>query len=500
MTLTFRRRGVLASLLAIAASPLAARAQTASGFNGDRVKSLAKARSLAPWRPLPRAAGPAGGLTYDEYRQVRFRRDRWLWAGQERGFAANFFAAAYSADELVDLNVVEDGAERPIPFDPGLFEMPAPVTAATAAGGGLTGYSGFRLLAPINQPDVWDEIGAFQGASYFRSLGQNQAYGLSARGLSIGTGKSGEEFPDFVAWWLERSAPGAASVVVHGLLDSPSCTGAYRFQVTPGPNTVFDITATLYPRATIDTVGVAPASSMFLFDLADPQDVRGAAHDYRSGVHDSDGLAIWTSDGRRLWRQLSNPTSLRLSQVPDTDPRGFGLVQRQRQFDAFGDLEARYDKRPSLWVEPITPFGPGAVFLLEIPTRLETDDNIACFWRPSASWAAGSEVSLAYRLHFGHEPHPAPFARVVRSRTGREKSQALFAVDFEGGGLDPSAVHATAAASSGQVLWSNVIAHAEPGVMRATFALKPAGAADLSLTLMGPDGVASETWMMPFEG
>ena len=227
--------------------------------------------------------------------------------------------------------------------------------------------------------------------------------------------------------------------------------------------------------------------------------MRGAAHDYRSGVHDSDGLSIWTGDGRRLWRPLSNPASLRLSQVPDTAPRGFGLVQRQRQFEAYGDLEARYDKRPSLWVEPVTPFGMGAIYLLEMPTRLETDDNIACFWRPSAPWAAGSEVSLAYRLHFGHEPYPAPLARVVRIRTGRSDGQALFAVDFEGGELDPATVRAAAAASAGQVLWSNVIAHADPGVVRATFALKPDGPADLALTLLGPDGAVSETWMTPFE-
>ena len=452
MTSSLSRRGVLAGLLALATGrPISALAQPAAGFSEWTVQTLAQARSLAPWQPLRRAAGPAGDLTYDEYRQIRFRRDRWLWAGEGLGFAANFFSAAYSADEIVNLNLVQGGAAQPIPFDPGLFDMPAPVAAATAASGGLTGYSGFRLLAPFNRPDVWDEIGAFQGASYFRSLGLGQAYGVSARGLSIGTGESGEEFPDFVAWWLERPAPGADSIVVHGLLDSPSCTGAYRFSITPGPNTVFDITAKLYPRQTIDHAGVAPASSMFLFDFADPEDVRGSAHDYRSGVHDSDGLAIWTGDGRRLWRPLSNPASLRLSQGPDTDPRGFGLVQRQRQFEAYGDLEARYDRRPSLWIEPVTPFGMGAIYLLEMPTRLETDDNIACFWRPSTPWAAGSEVSLAYRLHFGHEPHPAPLARVVRSRTGRTADQALFAVDFAGGGLAPARGRAAAEPSAGQV-------------------------------------------------
>jgi glucans biosynthesis protein len=238
---------------------------------------------------------------------------------------------------------------------------------------------------------------------------------------------------------------------------------------------------------------------MFLFDYSDPQDVKGETHDYRTGVHDSDGLAVWTGDGRRMWRPLAEPKGIRLSQIPDTDPRGFGLMQRQRQFEAYGDLEARYDKRPSMWVEPVKPFGMGAIYLLEMSTRKETDDNIACFWRPSAPWAAGAEIELAYRLHFGTEPYPAPQARVVATRTGRDGDNAVFAVDFSG--VDnPDAVQAVAKASAGQVLWSNVIRHVEPGVARAAFALKPGGAADLSLTLSGPAGAMSETWMLPFEG
>jgi glucans biosynthesis protein len=390
---------------------------------------------------------------------------------------------------------------RPITFDPTLFDVPPSVAQAVAGAGGLNGFSGFRLLGPINRSDVWDEIGAFQGSSYFRSLGRDQAYGLSARGLAIGAGDHREEFPDFVAWWLERPAPDAASLVIHGLLDSPSCTGAYRFQVTPGDSTVIEISATIFPRRMIEKAGVAPASSMFLFDVSDPQNLRGRLNDYRSGVHDSDGLSIWTGDGRRLWRPLNNPRSLRLSTFPDTDPKGFGLVQRKRDFESYGDLEAHYHRRPSMWVEPLIPFGAGEVCLLELATQMETDDNIACFWRPSAPWQAGQEIGLHYRLYFGTEPHPAPLARVVRTRSGRNSDQALFAVDFQSGALDPQTMQVSAAASAGAVAWSNVIAHADPGVVRATFGLQPQGPADLSLTLLEPGGAAvSETWVNRFDG
>jgi glucans biosynthesis protein len=249
---SFRRRGVLAGLMAFAAGPLPALAQ-GSGFSALDVQAMARARAQKPWSPPTRTSAAAAGITYDEYRQIRHRRDRWLWAEQKLPFASNFFAASYSANEIVSLNEVVDGQSRP--FDPALFEMPDRLVAATAAGQGLAGYSGFRLFYPLNDPAVLDEIGAFQGASYFRSLGRGQAYGLSARGLSIGTGEQGEEFPDFVAWWLERPKPGATVVVVHALLDSMSCTGAYRFGITPGANTVFDITAKVYPRQSIEKAG-----------------------------------------------------------------------------------------------------------------------------------------------------------------------------------------------------------------------------------------------------
>ena len=494
-----RRRGVLAGLLGLAAmAPRAASAQGLPGgvFSVNALRERARRMSREPWRKPARASERAAGITYDEYRQLRFRRDRWLWAGGGSPFAANFFAAAYGADKIVALTEVVDGRERPLNFDLNLFDFPA---ALAPVGASLTGYSGFRLLSPLNRPDVLDEIGAFQGASYFRSLGKDQLYGLSARGLSIGTGDNGEEFPDFVAWWLERPAAGATHVIVHGLLDSPSCTGAYRFVITPGANTVFEIEATVFPRKTIDKAGVAPASSMFLFDIADPEDVRGQSRDYRSGVHDSDGLAIWTGAGQRIWRPLGNPAAVRHSFFQDNNPRGFGLMQRKRDFEAYGDLEARYERRPSLWVEPLSPFGPGAVALLEIPTRLETDDNIACFWRPETPWAAGAEVKLSYRLHFGVEPYPTELARVSRTRVGRDGDKVLFAVDFEGGAVDDS-VTVRAETTAGKIAWSTVTPHAQAGAVRAGVQLEAGGPAELLLTLMGPTGPVSETWAGRFDG
>ena len=88
----------------------------------------------------------------------------------------------------------------------------------------------------------------FAGASYFQAIARNQVFGMSARGLAIGTGEpEGEEFPFFRAHWIE--APSGDRMVVHSLLDGPSATGAYRFTIRPGDETTIDVEATIFVRA-----------------------------------------------------------------------------------------------------------------------------------------------------------------------------------------------------------------------------------------------------------
>src|SRR3546814_17341799 len=121
-----------------------------------------------------------------------------------------------------------------------------------------------RLLSPINNHDVCDEIAVFQGASYFRSLGRGNLYGISARGLSIGTGGPQEEFPLFRTFWLEKPKPGAEAVQVHALLDSQSVTGAYHMPINHGAKTVTDIRSRLFPRTPNQTPCVAHMRNMFI--------------------------------------------------------------------------------------------------------------------------------------------------------------------------------------------------------------------------------------------
>lgn len=453
----------------------------------ERAKTLAAVPYVPP-APLPAITG----LTYDDYFRIRFRSDHALWRDRTPPFRAEFFPPAYLYPRPLPIFEVAAGLARPIAFDPAMYDIPGEHADVAK---GWSGFSGFRVLWPLNAAEKLDEIAVFQGASYFRSLGRGQRYGLSARGMAIGAGEPNEEFPDFTSFWLERPAIDGRAVVVHALMDSRSCAGVYSFTIQPGEDVVFDVSAVIFPRVAMAKAGVAAMSSMFLFNVADPSPV----DDFRTAVHDSDGLAIWTGKGEHLWRPLQNPSAHRLSNFPDENPKGFGLVQRARALEDFGDLQARYDLRPSLWVEPLEPWGKGAVHLAELATTKETDDNIALFWRPEAPWEAGSKVELRYRLHWGQERFATPDARVFRTRTGADAQAGLrlFTVDLQGGalaeGLD--GVELEVKADGGTIAWSDLSPYPDEASARAAFGLKPsASEAALSLRLLRGGAPISETW------
>jgi periplasmic glucans biosynthesis protein len=472
-------------------------------FDPDLPRRMAQALAAKPYAAPSGGKRQLEGLSYDQYRAIRFNRDRELWGGQGLDFRAHFFPPAFLYPRPVTLFEVEGGAARPVTYAPDYFVFPPD---HPASGEDMGGFSGFKLLWPLNRPNVRDEIGVFQGASYFRSLGRGQFYGASARGLAVRTGENNEEFPAFTTFWIERPERHDGAVTVHALLDGPSCAGAYRFVITPDQNTRFDVSAVIHPRVAMDKAGVGAMSSMFLFGLAD----HGREDDFRGGVHDSDGLAVWTGAGERIWRPLANPKSSRVTAYPDQSPKGFGLIQRERDVEILADLEARYDKRPSLWVEPLEDWGAGAVHLVELATKLETDDNIAVFWRPAQAWEAGREVRLNYRIHFGVEPYPAALAHVRRTRGGAIAQEGaaggpgarMFAVDFVGGAAaaPPADLAAQVECPGADLLWSTVQPSPAGGV-RAAFGFKPKGDdCDLTLRLVTGGRPASETWRMRWTG
>lgn len=478
-----------------------------TGIAGSYLSIVDEARRLsheAHRQPESRLGGLFEGLNYDSYRAIR--PTPLPLGGVDSEMVLDVMPPGLVYTNPVRLSVISGDATYDVVFDPRIFSFDpaffdaAVVTAALAAPPpDWLGYSGFRMRAPLNRPDKQDEFVVFQGASYFRAVARGLIYGISARGLAIDTAEpQGEEFPRFSWFWIEHPAPDAPEVTVRALLESPSCTGAFEFVITPGETTVMQTRCTLFPRRTIDRIGIAPLTSMYFFG---PQR-RVGVDDFRDAVHDSSGLQMITGDGRRLWRTLSNPLKLQVSAFADDNPKGYGLTQRQRTFDFFQDDEAHYERRPSCWVEPLGQWGRGAVILVEIPVNNEFHDNVVAFWRPEAALApddAGHE--FRYRLHWCDlPPDTAPLARVMAARSGAAVNgagQRTMVVDFAK--EEPWAEGLTVRAlGAGRDIGNVALRPLPKGEgMRASFNFAPGDSqlVEFEMTLVGPAGPESETWL-----
>ena len=486
---------ILCCLAACSAGP--ARAQDRPTEPFDRAALLARAAELAkqPHSLPPRPEGDGRRLTYDQYRSIRFDAAS-IWKNENRNFAVDLLYPGFIFDVPVNINLVVGGTARRVLFRNELFAYGPDVPAV--ATGELGGYSGFRVRAPLNTPNYLDEFLVFQGASYFRAVAKGQLYGLSARGLAVRTARpEGEEFPYFTDFWIERPPEQSTEIVIHALLQSPSVVGAYTFTARPGNDTVIDVDAALFPRVDLTAFGVAPLTSMFLFDPSN----RMRFDDYRNAVHDSDGLQILNGRGERLWRALANPrTVVQVSAFLDDSPKGFGLIQRKRDFKDYQDAEAQYDRRPSAWVEPQAEWGPGHVELVEIPSPREMNDNIVAYWQPADPIPAGQSRQFSYRLRFAWEPLDDSLARVVGTRVGHALNadgHRSFVIDFKGAGDIPDGVVPDVSSSAGEVFAPRGQVVAQTGVYRVAFELDPAREDIIEMrAVLHADGKPwSETWL-----
>ena len=473
-----------------------ARAEAVS-FDRSLVRQLARDAAGKPYKaPDSKLPDNLKNIDYDHYRQIRFLPERALWRGEKLPFELQFFHRGFFYAPRVDIYEVANAQATKIRYRPDAFSFgsnqpPAPDTDL--------GFAGFRIHAPINRPDYYDEVCVFLGASYFRAVARGEIYGLSARGLAINTGEAkGEEFPFFKTFWIERPAANANSIVVHALLDSESTTAAYRFTIRPGDTTVFDVEMAIYPRVALDHAGLAPMTSMFFFG---PND-RIQVDDFRPSVHDSDGIAIYNGRGEALWRPLTNPADLQISTFSDLNPRGFGLMQREKNFLEYQDLESNFEKRPSLWAEPIGDWGEGSVQLIEIPTKEEIHDNIAGFWRPKNPLQAKGEHTFTYRLHWGPDtPKATSLARFSRTAVGaRGEGTKIFVLDLIGDRLksvDPNSIRGNVTAEKAEI--RNVVTQPNPtiGGWRLSFELsvKDKAPVEMRASLMQGNDAISEVWV-----
>lgn len=408
-------------------------AGAALAFSFDDVAHSAEQLAAAPYKkPGETLPKELAALTYDQYRDIRYRPEALLWRDAKLPFDIGFHHRGLYYDQPVKISEINEQGIAEIKFDPGLFDYGAnKIDPAKMAG---LGFAGFRVHFPINSK-ARDEVLSFLGASYFRALGKEQGYGLSARGLAVDTGlPSGEEFPRFVEFWIERPAAGAKELVIYALMDSRRVAGAYRFTLKPGAETAIDIKARLYLREAVGKLGVAPLTSMFFFG----ENQKSPADDYRPEVHDSDGLSLRAANGEWIWRPLLNPKRLLVTSFATANPLGFGLMQRDRDFAHYEDLEQRYDNRPSAWVEPKGSWGPGRVELVQIPSPDESNDNIVAYWVPDTPPQPKQPLDIEYRLLWQKDADARPpLAWVEQTRKGHgyekapENSTGLV-IDFDG--------------------------------------------------------------------
>ncbi len=471
----------------------------------ERARSLAEIPYVPPEAVLPAALER---MDYEQYRSIRFRPEAALWHN-ETPFEVQLFHPGSLYREPVRIHLVHEQQIAALSFDKNRFRYDGRAASIADIVGPELAYAGFRIHYPLNSTAIKDEVVAFLGASYFRLLGQGHVYGLSSRGLAVDVAlESGEEFPSFREFWLVRPGPEATTLTFYALLDSPSVTGAYRFDLEPGAPTTLEVDARLFARHDVAKLGVAPLSSMFLYgpDRTPPFD------DFRPQVHDSDGLLMHTAAGEWIWRPLGNGPGLQVTSLRDDTPKGFGLVQRDRDFDNYLDLETSYHRRPSEWVTlGEGDWGSGGVELLTIPTDSEFNDNIAAYWVPDQPFMAGDERRYRYRLMtFDSRLEAQRLAAVERTRIGRDAlpgqsassppSQRRIIVDFSGGDLssfeNTQPVEAQLETSAGQTSDLRVQPLPDGRGWRAAFRLAPEGnrPADMRLYLTLDGRSLTETW------
>jgi glucans biosynthesis protein len=509
--------GMFGGASALAAPPAGLRYGEAGPFSYDALKNRARTMAAGPYTPPPRP-DPAivESIDYDAHGKLKYKPDYALYGdGQPGAYPVTFQHVGRFFPKTVKMHAVDPaaGTAREILYDPQYFTV-GPDSPAAKLAPEPSAFAGFWIQEAKDKGDWKTEEPwvAFLGASYFRAKGELGQVGLSARGITITPGSGGpEEFPDFIGYWFEPANSDADAVTVYALLDGPSLTGAYRFLMRRTAGVVMDVETTLFLRQPVERLGVAPLTSMFWYS----ETVKKTAIDWRPEVHDSDGLAMWTGGGEHIWRPLNNPARIVISSFSDQSPKGFGLLQRDRNFDHYQD-GVRYHLRPSAWVEPLGDWGRGQVQLVELPTDDEIHDNIVAYWHPEAPTKAGDELPFAYRIHWlADEPYPTDLARVVATRLGRggqpgqprPEGVRKFMVEFLGGplvnlpfGVKPEPVFWASRGTFSSYTLMEAVPDDVPGHWRVQFDLNVDGddPVEMRLFLKVGDQVASETWLFQY--
>ncbi|NUF27447.1 glucans biosynthesis protein [Gilliamella bombicola] len=472
-----------------------------------KAEKLSKKAYVQPSKNIP---NELASLQFADYQKILFNHQKAYWSDQKSRFKLEFYHEGMYFDVPVKINEIVNNQVNEIKYDPSYFDL-SPLNLDKINSKDL-GFAGFKVHYPINNPTKTDdEIFSALGGSYFRAVGKEQHYGLSARGLAIDTGEmSGEEFPRFKEYWIERPEANQKHLVIYALLDSPSVAGAYKITLVPSVDTTVTVQAKVFFRDSVKKLGIAPLTSMFLFGPNQPSPLLN----YRPAMHDSNGLSILANNNEWIWRPLNNPKRLSFSSYSLENPKAFGLIQRDNGFEDYQDLDDHYEKRPSVWTEILGDWHKGRVELVEIPTADETNDNIVTFWVPEKQYKAGDVLDIKYRLHYSlneKQRYPNDVARAVSSRLslGDIKQANLirkldgsnaYVIDFAGPELSETApVKVISSMSNGTILSSDVQYNSEIKGWRVIVRFniednKKASDIRVQLASQATNKVISETW------
>ena len=471
----------------------------------EQAKSLAAKSYVPPKQDLP---AELAEMNYQQYRAIRFNPEKAQWKNKAK-FEMQLFHPGFLYRSPVGIKIVDDNSgTKNMLFETDRFIYEKDAAALKGLVPKDAGFAGFRVHYPLKTNHYKDEVAVFLGASYFRLIGPGQVFGISARGLAIDTAEaSGEEFPAFTKFWMLEPKEDDTKLVFFALLDSKSVTGAYRFELVPGLDSVMHVQSVVFAREDVKKLGVAPLTSMYLSGENDTRKF----DDFRPEVHDSDGLSMHTSSGEWIWRSLNNPKDLRVTSLQDDQPKGFGLLQRDQDFKSYQDAEAHYDQRPGMWITPNNHWGKGRVELVEIPTNSETNDNIVSYWVPAKPFKKGERLQFDYTLKTVngalHHEEVAKVTQVFNSwaalpgqDNAPERSERQMVVDFSTDAFahltDSIRLTPQLSLSSGSFKDLEVIQLPDKKTWRAQFKLVPENdnAIDMRLFLTLGDTQVSEVW------
>ena len=465
----------------------------------DYVAQEAARLATRRYKPSPKIPEKLASLDFDGYQKIRYRQDRQLWRDEGLPFAAGFFHLGYIFQDKVVMNEFTATHVQNVRYLDNLFSFQDEEVGRKLPRD--LDYAGVRFLYAESDLAEYREFLSFLGSSYFRAVGKDHHFGTSARGLAINSGLSEpEEFPRFREFWLGKPLGNARSLLFYALLDSPSVTGAYAFVLKPGKNTIVEVKAQLFLREDVKSFGVAPLTSMYWRG----ENRAARESDFRPEVHDADGL-LWQDRGKPLrWRPLDIAQKTRLSYLSTQRLEGFGLLQRDRHFDHYQDMQAEYHKRPSVWIEAKGDWGPGHIKLVELPTDSEFHDNIVAYWEPAVLPEKGSSPIYEYAIHWTGEGNPSDPQKmyVASTRVGEDRSYPgtnVFVLDFVGGSQDRRPTVKAEPHGGAEILETHLIWNPYASAWRVTLRVKRVDdggdASELECFLLFEDGRRSENWV-----